>query len=557
MASAQSPTWNWARTLDAGQDEYVRDLAIEPATGNIYAVGSYRSATASPAPYGLPISVGGSGDAFIAKFDPSGNLLWSRSIGSSQEDAAMGVAVASSGLVVVTGYYGGSLAGFGLSNSGSSDAFIIAYDATGAFQWTKSVRSPQWDEGTGIAVSGNTIIAYGSFSHHSTLSGVLAIAGLSTGRLYAYLNAYDLTGALLWSLTGLSNDNVLTERIASDATHVYVVGSTEGNSFGWQNNMGVTSTSVSTTNMDALYCSAISLTGTPSWTRLIDNPGDSFAECNGVAVDCGAVYITGHTHNGSIFPGGVTRTMGTMHDYWFLASLSRSTGTTNWVRTAASSTDHGVDGYDVSVGRNGQVHVAGSMDGTVTTDGGTVITAGSDADICISRFNRDGTAVWYDREVSPGDEWPLAIATVGGGNLIVGGWYKDALTLGASSYPGNNGMNMFTASLSDPAWASVSNNPARFAQPGPFCTGSAAIDLNTYLVAYADTVTSSSSVTSPMDATGAPNSAGAFFNTLNGWVVLDLSDTLYTGEGVGLTWRSQTNLQQARMLVSSSMDGIT
>ncbi|MBL8011460.1 MAG: hypothetical protein JNJ64_12725, partial [Flavobacteriales bacterium] len=556
FSPAQGPTWNWARSMDAGNEEYVRDIAVEPGTGNIYVVGAYQTTTALVAPYGLPASNTGSVDAFLAKLDPSGNLIWSRTIGSSQYDAAMGVGVSTSGLVVITGYAQGPIPAIGLAGSGSSDAFVVAYNAAGAYQWAKIIGGPQWDEGTGVVCTGNQVVAYGTYSYHTLIGGVLSTVGLSVGRYYAYLNAYDLSGALQWSLTGVSDDNILSERITADATNVYVVGSTEGNTMAWRNALGATSTNANTTDDDALFCSSVTLAGTPTWTRMINNPGDADAECNGVAVGCNAVYITGHTHDGSVFPGGLTRTVGGVHDYWFVASLDRSTGTSNWVRTASSGVDHGADGYDVAVGRNGQLYVSGALEGTVTTDMGTTITGSSDQDIMLARFNTDGTAVWTTREVSAGDERALAIASSGGGHFAIGGWYEDALALGSASHPGVNGSNLFTASFTDPDWLSFANNPARFAQPGPFCTTAGPIDLNAYLSAYADTAVAFLNVASPQGATGAPNSAGAIFNTAGGWLVLDLQDTLSIGEPLNLTWRSQTNLVQAQMLVTTSVDGV-
>ena len=44
----------------------------------------------------------------------------------------------------------------------------------------------------------------------------------------------------------------------------------------------------------------------------------------------------------------------------------------------------------------------------------------NDDALLIARFTRDGTAVWYQREVSSDDELALAIAPVGGGGLLSG-----------------------------------------------------------------------------------------------------------------------------------------
>ncbi|MBK8227323.1 MAG: hypothetical protein IPK70_09135 [Flavobacteriales bacterium] len=556
LAFAQGPVWNWAKTQDAGNTEYVRDIAVETTTGNIYVVGAYQSASATVAPYGLPASMGGSVDAFIAKLDPNGNLLWSRSIGSTQEDGALGVAISGTGLVVATGFYDNPIAGLGLSNAGSRDAFIISYDASGTVQWVKSITGPHVEYGTGVAISGNTLVAYGTYTYHTLIGGVLSAVGLTSGRRYAYLNAYNASGTLIWSLSGLSDDDLQTERITADATNVYVVGGTEGTSLSWRNSTGNSSTTVTTSNGNALFASAVSLAGGHAWTRLINNPGDAESECNGVAVDCAGVYITGRTHTGSLFPGGITPMNPGTHDYWFLGSLNPTNGTTNWVRTASSSIGHGVTGYDVSVGRNGQIHVAGMTSGTLTTDGGTVIAGNNDTDLLIARFNRDGTAVWHHREANPDDEHALAIAPTGIGGQIVGGQFEDALTLGSNTYPGTNGTDLFTARFTDPDWTNVSNNPARFAQPGPFCSSNAPFDLNNYLLAYADTVVASSNVITPEQADGPPNGVGASFSTTGGWAVLDLADTVLIGEAVSLLWRSQTAGLQARMLVSSSLDGV-
>ncbi|HQW86746.1 MAG TPA: hypothetical protein PLH93_06150, partial [Flavobacteriales bacterium] len=555
LSTAQGPVWNWARTLDAGNGEFIRDVVVEPTTGDIYVVGAYQASTAAAAPYGLPPSVNGSVDAFIAKLDPSGDLLWNRAIGSVQSDAALGVAVAASGEVAVTGSYGASIPGLSLTHSGGQDAFVILYDNSGAVLWTKSVRSTQYDEGTGVAISGNLVVAYGTYTQSGLASGVPPLPGLTNGRRYAYLNTYSLSGTAGWSLTGGSNDHIRSERIATDGTNVHVVGGTDGSSFGWLNNLGLSLNAVSAANNDGLFISSVSLTGSVTWSQMIDNPGGDNVECNGVAVDCSAVYITGRTHDGSTFPGGVTRTVG-QHDYWFLASMNRSTGITSWVRTASSTSAHGITGYDIAVGRNGQVHVAGSMAGTVTTDAGLVIAGPNDADLWVSRFDRDGTPIWSDRQLSTGDEAALAIASIGGGSFAIGGWFENDLTLGSASYPGANGSNLFTASFTDPGWASFANNPARFARPDPVCLSSGPVDLNAYLLAHADTAVAFLNVVSPQEATGAPNSVGAFFTTAGGWLVLDLRDTLPIGEAMNLTWRSQTDLVQARMLVSTSVDAV-
>ncbi|MCC6541106.1 MAG: HYR domain-containing protein, partial [Flavobacteriales bacterium] len=556
-AHAQGPVWDWMKTQDAGSNEYVRDIAVETATGNIYAVGTYTSNSGTPPPFNLPPTAG-SADAFIVKLGPAGNLLWSKAIGSNQPDAAMGVAVGPSGHVAITGYHLNSIPTLGLGHVGNSDAFVSLFDPNGAHIWSKNIAGSQNDEGTSVVITNNQVVAFGSFTNQGSLTGVLSSLGLTLGRRYAYLNAFDLAGTNSWSLVGSSNSDILSERIAADANTVYVIGFTEGNRFSWVNSSGITLSNVSIFNTNIGFVSAVSSTGTPLWSRLIDNPDDSDVEFNGIAAGCGGVYITGRSHNSTVFPGGAVSTIPGVHDYFYLASLNPGTGSTQWVRTARSSTPHGMVGNDITIGRNQQIMVSGSMIGTVTTDGGSMIAGDDEPDLFIARFAPDGTAVWYDRSVNDGDEYPLAIAASTPGRYVVGGQYENDLVLGPLTQVNGSGNDLFVAHFSDPDHLGFTVDPSRFTQPGPYCWDPGPVNLNDHLVDHASSVISSSiSVLAPNNALGAPDNVGANFTAPGADLVLDLGDTIQAGETVRLWWRSNTSGQQAQLLASSSLDLIT
>ncbi|MCC6578375.1 MAG: HYR domain-containing protein [Flavobacteriales bacterium] len=554
---AQGPDWTWAHAVDDGNIEFVRDIAVDQASGAIYVVGVYQSATVVGAPFGLPASVNGTPDAFLAKLNASGAVLWSKGLGSNWDDGAFGVDVSPSGMVAVTGHLSGWTANLGISSVGGHDAFVALYDPNGVFQWVRTMGGTQDDEGTGVCFAGGMVVAYGTFTHATGLTGIPSATGLYYGQAYAFLNAYSLGGTLGWSKTAISPGDILSERIATNGTVVYVTGETTGSAFSWMNQGGTFSTTVNTTNPNALYISAVSAGGSVLWSELIDNPGDAASECNGVAVSCEAVYITGHTHDGSTFPGGVQRTVGGVHDYFFLAALDPASGNTAWVRTASSNEPHGAIGYDITIGRNKQPYVGGALEGTVTTDQGTVITGDDDPDVMVARFSSNGTPVWMEREVEDQDEMVMAMATTVQGDFVAGGKYETSLVLGSMVHPGGSSENLFVAGFTDPGWSNAANNPARFAQPGPFCEGVPAVDLNAYLVAYADSALIATGITAAEQAVGAPDGAGALFASPGAALTLDLGDTLSAGEVLTLTWRSQTNLVQARMYVQTSMDGVT
>ena len=96
----------------------------------------------------------GQGDVFVAKYDPDGQLLWVRQAGGSEADLGRGIALDSAANVYVTGYFSGaaSFEGTRLVSGGSSDVFLAKYDADGNLLWARSAGGTNSDEGVSIAV---------------------------------------------------------------------------------------------------------------------------------------------------------------------------------------------------------------------------------------------------------------------------------------------------------------------------------------------------------------------------------------------------------------------
>src|SRR2546426_439575 len=91
----------------------------------------------------------GSGDAFLRKYDASGNVLWTRQFGSSDFDQADNVAVDASG-AYVAGVTAGAFPG--QTSAGSADAFVIKYDTSGNDLWTRQFGSSTYDLAWGMAL---------------------------------------------------------------------------------------------------------------------------------------------------------------------------------------------------------------------------------------------------------------------------------------------------------------------------------------------------------------------------------------------------------------------
>ena len=94
-------------------------------------------------------------DAFVAKLDGDGNMLWLRQFGTPAHDGSWSSAADAEGNVYVTGDTNGKLAG---TSAGAYDAFLAKYDGSGALLWLRQLGTSASEAGRSVAVdgSGNT-----------------------------------------------------------------------------------------------------------------------------------------------------------------------------------------------------------------------------------------------------------------------------------------------------------------------------------------------------------------------------------------------------------------
>ena len=135
-------TLGWVRQLGSSGNDQPLSVSAD-GLGNAYISGWTNGSLGGPN--------AGSNDAFLAKYDAAGSLLWLRQYGTPSEDVSKGVSVDRLGNVYTSGYTYGSLGG---PNAGQADAFVCKYDPAGNLQWTRQLGTGSGDDNGGCSADG-------------------------------------------------------------------------------------------------------------------------------------------------------------------------------------------------------------------------------------------------------------------------------------------------------------------------------------------------------------------------------------------------------------------
>ncbi len=158
------PAWimQYSTYFGGSKDDKGTAIAVDTA-GSIYITGSTASTNLNT-PWAFGKTLGGSGDAFVAKFAPDSTnpLVYSTYLGGSGLDSGASIAVDSQSYVYVTGSTASSNfpvtpGVFGAQNGGGGDAFITKIHPTGdVLIYSSYLGGSSLDSGAGIALAVNS-----------------------------------------------------------------------------------------------------------------------------------------------------------------------------------------------------------------------------------------------------------------------------------------------------------------------------------------------------------------------------------------------------------------
>ena len=401
----------WTRQIGSNNTDWAYGVAAD-ASGNVYVTGQ------ACGTFSGQVALG-SCDAFLAKLNASGTLVWVRQFGTAASDIAYAVAIDSNGNPSVTGATQGAFPTF--TNAGANDVFVRKYDGNGNVIFTDQVGSTGSDEGRTITVNTADEILVGGWmpggffrkyspagaAQWTVFPGAQQVHGLSyapDGTFYAavysgggVVRKYDALGGQLWSASLLASPFA----VSADANGVSVAGSTNSTLPGQTSSGG----------QDA-FARRYSPTGAEVWTQQFGTLQSD--EALGVAVDATGTFLGGTTRG--VFPGqptayGVGDIFSRKYDPNGLASWTDQFGGL-WPGYSSA----------LAVDVKSSVYTAGYTTGPLPGNS----QSGSE-DAFVSRHDLSGSLIWLRQFGTGGVDYARAVVADASGNVYVGGNTNGAL----------------------------------------------------------------------------------------------------------------------------------
>jgi hypothetical protein len=207
LTAGPMPQVEWVRQFGSTAGDQGYDVALD-RFGNIYTSGFTNG------------NVGGVNAgfnaAFVAKYDPTGNLQWTRQLGTAARDSAWSIAVDTNANVYIAGETDGALGG---PSAGARDAFLAKYDTAGSLLWTRQLGTAGSDQASSVVVDslGNPYIS-------GSTNG--SLGGPSAGDQDFFLAKYDPAGNIQWARqTGTGNREINNGLVIDFAGNIFLCGS--------------------------------------------------------------------------------------------------------------------------------------------------------------------------------------------------------------------------------------------------------------------------------------------------------------------------------------------
>jgi len=460
ISFGQVPAWNWARS-GTGNGSVEGSTVTTDSFGNIYVSGYYSSDNMTIGTVVLQNLGLSFNDGFLAKYDPSGNLIWAKRFGGTSNDRGTSVATDKTGNVFLTGYFYSPTIIFGtdtLKNAGNvGDIFIVKFDGLGNILWAKREGGVGLEIPHSIHIDGtNNIVVAGRFSSNSITFGTTTL--LQAGSMDVFIVKYNPAGDILWAKGAGGGSNDEGYSLSSDPSgNIYLAGYfTQPANFG--------TIKLTSAGQADMFLAKYDPSGNVLWAKGAGGKGDD--RSTGLQTDAsGNSYITGFYTGDSISFGQILIPNDSV-DNSFIAKYDTD-GKVIWAKGIGGD----CEATDLAL-INNNVYVCGSFNASTLKYGSSTLVLSGSSDFFLLNCDTNGIPKWAIKQTSDGKsgETARSVATDNSGNVIITGFFSsEPLTFGTTGLNSERGFNMFIAKLGSipTATKDLSNTGKFIVYPNP------------------------------------------------------------------------------------------
>jgi len=184
---SEGQVYSWARSINSNSEVRTETVTSDRSEGITAVSYFYDTVTVS----GKQLVSRGDKDILIVQYNENGDTLWSKHIGSKDEDRAKDIVSDDDGNLFITGSVGDSALFDGryIRTYHGQDIFLTKLTSDGDSLWIKNVgKGYNIDRGNGLTLSGNKIHMIGFFDDTLFLGSDTLISNGFTNNFYATFN---------------------------------------------------------------------------------------------------------------------------------------------------------------------------------------------------------------------------------------------------------------------------------------------------------------------------------------------------------------------------------
>ena len=388
----------------------------QDSSGNVYVTGYFeQTVNFNPSGSTTETAISGSDNVFVAKYSPTGALIWVDAMGGSgYSGLAKGLGIAvnpTDNSVYVTGKFTGSSFNAGnisgnptnLNAQGTQDIFVAKFNASGNLGWAGGYwrygqRSRHFHLGQSHLehhLHRRNVQRCGQFQPWR-LGGTLNSAGIGVNE--AFVAAYGVTTngtsptfQLADGFGGLSTDDA-TSVVASSDGSVYATGWFDG-TVNFNLNSGGTADNITSHGNDDAFIEKFNSSGAFQWVQTLGGTTSDQGLGITVSSDGTSIYATGYFQGSGVQFGSTPSRHSQENQDVYVARLS-SGGIFTWADDiGGASTD---EGDAIALDANNNVYTTGLFTGTVDFNPNPScaafnLTSRGTSDIFVSELNSSGS----------------------------------------------------------------------------------------------------------------------------------------------------------------------